>query len=151
MITTITKLKLSRRMKELGFPPSRHFNWQSNGINSAILTMNHSLRSQFYSDKLFENLMSTCDCKTYYPAYLLEELTEFIKDRILCYEFLCDENLMWRAQTKTRECDCKRCEEGLKEDPDYLAVNWDIAEDKSLVNCAAKLCIELAEKGILNP
>ncbi len=77
----------------------------------------------------------------------LSELIEACgEDKFLALELTCPSKGLWHASTKTHECDCRRCKRMLAENPEYLAVNWEIADGKTPEEAVAKLWLAINKK-----
>jgi len=85
----------------------------------------------------------------HYSAYTVAELLNILGDIFLCIELYCPSKGKWLAQTRSYECDCKKCKEELKKNPEYLAINWATEEGKKPADVLAKMLIYLIKKKLI--
>lgn len=73
----VVSLDLSKRLKELGFEQESIFIYTVSGFNCWLSLVDEE-RDKMWSRDLFENLMTTADCKQTYNAYTVAELGEML-------------------------------------------------------------------------
>lgn len=119
--------ELAKQLKDAGFPQGRQ------GVDDGYL----------HDGDLIGD-----DDLPYVPT--LSELIEACGERILGFSMTChlddSKETKWCADSRTEPCYCDRCEEKLKENPDYFNVNWKYEEGKTPEEAVAKLWLELNKK-----
>jgi len=85
----------------------------------------------------------------FYRAYTVAELLDILRDNVLSFELYCADKNKWTVDTRTHECECKKCKEELKKNPEYASYTWEIEEGKSPVEVLAKLLIKLLKSNLI--
>ncbi len=143
-------IKLLEKLKKAGFPQEPKAGFEEGGFVYEPTSEYILVKEEACSPKVratlidWKNGIARGDNLIKIPT--LEELIDWCGDGFLCLELQCPFEGKWIAQTKTHECDCKKCKKILKENPEHLAVNWEVAEGKTPKEAVARLGLALHEE-----